>query len=160
MELVSQGTISKEKRHGLEVWVLTSKGKRRLSKERRAGTELVLPESPQHQAWKNARTVAGEEIGRFTQVLRERLEEAEQLLLLEDTGSDAWFMLSDQLRNACWRVGSATYCLKEWVEPDDAKADREHLTPAERKLPEAKLNRLKQMQSGRREPLGYQGRDA
>jgi hypothetical protein len=37
--------------------------------------------------------------------------------------SDAWFALTERLQAACSQLGSATYCLSEWAEPDDASPD-------------------------------------
>jgi hypothetical protein len=37
--------------------------------------------------------------------------------------SDAWFALARRFEKQCERLGSATYCLQEWPEPDDASAD-------------------------------------
>ncbi|HTZ87555.1 MAG TPA: hypothetical protein VMB05_12880 [Solirubrobacteraceae bacterium] len=44
---------------------------------------------------------------------------------LEATDSEAWFGLGEKIGKACKRLGSATYCLRESVEPDDATADVE-----------------------------------
>jgi hypothetical protein len=38
--------------------------------------------------------------------------------------SETWFTISERLRSV-WVPGSATYCLREWPEPDDARADVE-----------------------------------
>ncbi len=38
----------------------------------------------------------------------------------EPPHSDAWFELGEELQRACRRVGSASHCLHEWVEPHDA----------------------------------------
>lgn len=42
---------------------------------------------------------------------------------LQPGRSDAWFSIAERLQAACWRVGSATHCLREWREPDDARVD-------------------------------------
>ena len=52
-----------------------------------------------------------------------------------------WFELSERVcGGATWRVGAASYCLYEWVEPQDERADiddcrhphDDKLVPAER----------------------------
>src|SRR5271165_6012737 len=45
--LETRGSLERARRHGVPVWVLTSGGRRRLSRARRAGRVPVLPESPQ-----------------------------------------------------------------------------------------------------------------
>lgn len=58
------------------------------------------------------------------EVVRAGLDETVQLLDARTAGSsDAWFELSEQLRCAVWRLGSASYCLHEWAEPLDEQAD-------------------------------------
>jgi hypothetical protein len=51
------------------------------------------------------------------------LDEGRSLLDAADVPSDEWFKLAPRLENDCWRLASATYCLREWPEPDDARAD-------------------------------------
>ncbi len=58
------------------------------------------------------------------EVVRVGLDETVRLLDARTAGSsDAWFELSDRLRRAVWRLGSASYCLYEWAEPLDEQAD-------------------------------------
>ena len=89
----------------------------------RSTGEAILPESPQHRIWRHSRTLAHEQIDGFRQALRGSLAEADALLGAEKVRSDAWFDLTERLRKACWRLGSATHCLHEWPEPDDSHAD-------------------------------------
>lgn len=155
IELVDQGALTRQRRNGVEIWVLTSKGRRRLNRERRSGMDLVLPESPQHEAWCKARALAEQEIDGYYKTLRDCLMEALDLL---DTSpdSDAWFAIAPRLKRAAWRVGSATHCLREWAEPDDEKADiDEGLTRAEKKLSSQDQYRRKSLRSGRRNPLNW-----
>jgi hypothetical protein len=155
IELVYQGALLKERRHGVEIWVLTSKGRRRLSRKRRSGMELVLPESPQHEAWRKARALAEQEIDGYYHNLRDCLKEALDLLDASPD-SDAWSAIAPRLKQAAWRVGSATHCLREWPEPDDAKADiDEGITPAEKKLDNGAQYRRRALRSGRRNPLNW-----
>jgi hypothetical protein len=121
--LIAEGSLARSRRHGVLVWELTDDGRGRLDRMRRAGEVEALPEAPQHRAWRHARAAAGERIDGFRAQAREALEEAAMLLDTEDAHSDAWFGVAERLQEACWRVGSATYCLREWREPDDARPD-------------------------------------
>jgi DNA-binding XRE family transcriptional regulator len=135
--LVVAGSLECGRRHGVPVWALTSRGRRRLSRARRAGRVPVLPESPQHRAWREARGLAGQRIGEFRLGVMEAVEHAQELLdvptpgapvlegpdVARGPGSDEWFELGEELRRACRRLGSASYCLWEWREPEDARAD-------------------------------------
>ncbi len=150
--LQAAGALERSRRHGVLTWELTSAGRRRLQRARRAGELPALPESPQHRAWRCARTAAAQELERFRACLRERLREA-ALLLDADAPppSDAWFELAEELQRACRRVGSASHCLYEWVEPDDVRADvDEHLDPADTGLDPAERARRRARRAGRR----------
>jgi hypothetical protein len=68
---------------GLEVVVyavarqgLTSAGRRKHAKARRAGDVAELPESPEHRAWRLARAAAAERIDGFGELLSDAMEEA------------------------------------------------------------------------------------
>jgi hypothetical protein len=121
--LIAEGSLARSRRHGVVVWELTDDGRRRLDQIRRTGEVGELPESPQHRVWRHARTAAGERIDGFRAEALEALDEAAMLLDAEDAHSDAWFGVAERLQAACWRAGSATYCLREWREPDDARPD-------------------------------------
>jgi hypothetical protein len=122
--LEAAGLLEQTRPLGVAVWGLTAAGRRRLRRALRTGRIADLPESPQHRAWRNARTAAAQKIGPFRRSLRERLSEAGRLLRADPpVDSDAWFELAEQLRRSAWRVGSATHCLYEWPEPDDERAD-------------------------------------
>src|ERR1035437_5165333 len=128
------GSLERSRRHGIPMWALTSAGRRRLHRAWRTGSVPVLPESPQHREWRNARTVAAQEIERFRQGVRGCLHEATLLFDADPPAdSDAWFELGGRLRPTCRRLGSAVSCLREWQEPEDARADIDHgaLDPAE-----------------------------
>jgi hypothetical protein len=149
--LEASGAIKRSSRHGFTVWGLTSTGRARLKRARRAGS-VELPESPQHREWRNARTLAEQEIARFRLELRGRLTDARRLLDAKPpAGSDAFFEMATSLRLECWRLGSAIYCLREWPEPDDATPDiDERLTPAEKKLDPAEQANRRALRTGRR----------
>lgn len=150
--LHAAGSLERSRRHGVPAWELTGLGRRRLRRARRDGEELDLPESPQHQAWRNARATAAQEIERLRMRLGARLDHAGALLAArEPPPSDAWFELAEDLKRACWRVASASYCLYEWREPDDASADvDEHLDPRDEQLPPQQRARRRALRAGRR----------
>jgi len=120
--LKSAGRIRNVRRCGLDLVALTSTGRRAARKARSAG-EVSLPESPQHRRWRHSRTLAGDRIDGFREALRASISELGSLLDTGQTPSDAWFEFGKRLSAECRRLGSATYCLSEWAEPDDAAAD-------------------------------------
>jgi hypothetical protein len=123
-ELQASGLIEQSRRSGLTVWKLTSAGEKHLDNARQSGDIGSLPESPQHQQWREARTIAGERIGEFGEMLQALLSEAAGLLDAHDPAdSDTWHALGQRLQRACYRLESASYCLREWPEPDDSRPD-------------------------------------
>jgi hypothetical protein len=120
--LKSAGRIRDVRRLGLDLVALTSAGRRTLGKTRNVG-EISLPESPQHRTWRHSRTVASDRINSFREALRTSVAELGGLLDTGQAPSDAWFEFGKRLSAECRRLGSATYCLSEWAEPDDASAD-------------------------------------
>jgi hypothetical protein len=146
------GWLESSRSHGVATWALTSSGQRRLQRVRGTDALPALPESPQHRAWSNARTTAGQEIERFRASVREQLDEA-MLLLAADPPplSDDWFALGDALQRSCRRLGSASYCLREWPEPEDAHADLDDgLSPGDDALEHSELVRRRALRTGRR----------
>ncbi len=122
--LMAAGVLGFASRHKVRLWVLTSAGRRRLERARKAGEGDGLPESPQYRAWRHARTMAAERIDGFREQVRSYANDALKLLDAgEQPNSDAWFELAERLGCACWQLGSATHCLHEWGEPDDARID-------------------------------------
>jgi hypothetical protein len=120
--LTAERALRRERRHGLWVWRLTTRGRGLLA--RAAGIERRLPEAPQHLAWRRAREAAGAAMARLRGEVRRDLREAARLLASgERASADAWFELAERLGRDAWRLGSASYCLHEWAEPDDARAD-------------------------------------
>jgi hypothetical protein len=116
--LEAAGLLERSRLYGRTVWKATPKGRRRASPFRE------LPESPQHRAWREARELAAERIGEFRTAAGEVVLETFFLLDADPpTASDAWFAVGERLQRACWLLGSATYCLCEWAEPDDRRAD-------------------------------------
>jgi hypothetical protein len=122
-ELEAAGLIRSFKRHGSVVYTFTPTGRKRLSAARRAGEPGELPESPQHRAWREAREDSEARIGEFREAVRALLDEAAALLGEDAAPSEAWFVLGERWQRACAWMGSATHCLREWAEPDDARAD-------------------------------------
>ncbi len=120
--LRSAGRIRDVRRCGLDLLALTAAGRRALGKAR-STEEIILPDSPQHRIWRHSRTIAGERIEEFRQALQTSLTEASELLDSEQTPSTTWLDFAKRLSAECKRLGSATYCLLEWPEPGDARAD-------------------------------------
>jgi ribosome-binding protein aMBF1 (putative translation factor) len=164
-ELVATGALERLRRHGTTVWTMTKAGRRRLARARRVGRLPVLPESPQHRAWREARELAGEQIDGFRLDVLEELEHARELLdahmavaagrvapeLLGESTSDAWFEMAERLQHACRRLGSASYCLWEWQEPEDARADvDDHSDPCDRVFDGKQRDRRFARRHGRR----------
>jgi hypothetical protein len=150
--LEQAGALERSRRHGIPTWVLTSAGRRRLQRARRTDSLPALPESPQHREWRDARTAAARELGRFERSVSSGLAEAAQLLKADPpASSDAWFALGERLQRACRRLGSASYCLREWAEPADAHPDiDEHLDPSDESLDPDEQARRRARRAGRR----------
>jgi len=150
--LEAAGSLETSRRHGVTMWELTAVGRRRLRAARAAGRVPDLPESPQHRAWRNARTAAANEIERFTRRLSADLDQAARLLEADPPArSDAWFELGERIQRAAWRLASAGYCLREWSEPDDSRADiDDRVEPGDEKLDSAELARRRARRLGRR----------
>jgi len=141
MTALEGSALQREKRYGVQTWRLSTAGKRRLSRLRAKGELPVLPESPQHRAWREARALARERFEEFWLAVLDAVEHAQELVDLPVAGrppgldappslqgpaSDAWFEAGERVQRACWRLASATYCLREWREPDDAQPDIDH----------------------------------
>lgn len=119
-----EGLVRSSRRKGVVVWGLTSAGERRLERDLRSADPPRLPESPQHRAWRTARSLAAREIDRLRDMQLAVLVEALDMADSDPPAtSDAWFALAERLRRAAWTLGSATYCLQEWQEPSDERAD-------------------------------------
>jgi hypothetical protein len=113
-----------------------------------------------HCQWRNARTLAAQEIEPFRSTLHDTIMEASALL--DDTpGSDAWFELAERLRGAAERLGSAIYCLHEWMEPSDGLADiDDHISPADLALAPRERRRRQARRAGRRNTRLWQDADS
>jgi hypothetical protein len=154
--LVQAGAIEQRRTHGVDVWALAPSGRRRLQ----GAGQVDLPESPQHREWRNARTLAAQEIVRFRGSLHDAL--AAVMAELDGTpDSDAWFELAEGLRGAAWRLGSATYCLHEWIEPSDDRADiDDHISPADLALNPSECRRRQARRVGRRNTRSWSDADS
>jgi DNA-binding XRE family transcriptional regulator len=150
--LETAGSVVRSPRHGVQAWALTANGRRRLTRARRAGDMPELPESPQHRAWRNARTLAAQEIDRFLQRVRDDMGEALSLLDADPAvASDAWFELGERLHRDCRRAGSATYCLREWIEPNESRPDvDDQLDPADERFSPTEQTTRRARRVGRR----------
>lgn len=123
-ELRQAGLLTSTDRRGEPYWSLTSVGQERLTEEREAGEVGALPESPQHRTWRHARTQAAVQFQRFREDLSDAHEKAGDLVdQYRPVMSKEWFELSEWLHSASWRLASATYCLTEWLEPEDHRPD-------------------------------------
>jgi hypothetical protein len=111
----------------------------------------VLPESPQYRQWRDARRLAGQEIERFRACARDGLRVALGSLDTDTAGSDAWFELGERVACALRRLGQATYCLHEWAEPTDERADTDDLrAPSDQRPASAERRHVRARRRGRR----------
>jgi hypothetical protein len=150
--MTADGELECGRRRGVLTWTLTSAGLRRLAAARVAGQAMLLPESPQHLAWRRARTAASCEIERFRQNLTDDLDDALGLLdAVPPPHSDAWLELGERLHRDTRRLASASHCLYEWHEPHDARADiDDRCEPADERLDDAQRARVRARRVGRR----------
>ena len=122
--LEQERLVARESMHGAHYWRLTEAGERRLAAMRRAGKVGELPDSPQLRRWRNARRLAGERIEEIREDAIEALGEAERLLA---SAPGPGSVVIGELRGRLWwrleGLAVATYCLREWPEPDDARGD-------------------------------------
>ncbi len=118
--LIEAGALEPVKRQGMVWWVLTGRGRRRAARVRRT---VVLPESPQHRAWRQTSRKAVERIDGLREDARRAVQDAGRLLDAGEADSEALFLLAVRLGEALQYLGSATYCAREWDEPGDAHAD-------------------------------------
>jgi hypothetical protein len=157
--LAESGAVERSRTRGFVLWSLTSAGRGLLAQARRAGS-IELPESPQHRAWREARALAEHEIERFHASTSDAITDAMEAVESESS-SDALFAVAERLSIECWRLASATYCLREWPEPNDATADvDDRLNADERQLPRAERNALLTMRAGRRTIINWGRRGA
>jgi hypothetical protein len=137
-------------------WKVTDSGRQRIAQEFQAG-KIHLPEAPQHRIWRCAREDATRRISEFYEEARQALGDAEGLLDSERGDSDAWFALAQRLRQTCWQLGSATFCLNEWAEPDDDYADIDDCqTAGDDDLDLEEQHRRQRMRLGRRQTRNWQ----
>ena len=142
------GLLVRSRRHGVVIWGLTGIGRSRVEQ---ASWAVMLPESSQHRVWRHARALAAERIDAVSEQASGVLEEAMDALDSEGVRSDAWFALADRLQSACWQLGSATYCLSEWTEPDDATADvDDRIEPNDETIDPEELGGVRYRRGGRR----------
>jgi len=118
--LVAAGLLEQRKRLGRIVWALTTRGRRRASPFR------VLPESPQHKRWREATALAPHRAEAVRQGALAVVEQAQELLASPlHAGPDAktWHELGRRLEKSMRVMASLTFCLREWDEPDDRRAE-------------------------------------
>jgi len=118
--LVESGLLDASRVHGMDVWHLTEAG-RRLAAD---AAGVVLPESPQHRVWREAQDTARvrqAEVRR--RVIAAVQEVSAQLERSSAVACDEWLLAADRLSGSCRLMASVAYCLGEWEEPDDVRAD-------------------------------------
>ena len=120
--LEERGSLARTRRHGAVTWGLKSSGLAGFSGR---AARAMYPRWRMRRGTVRGlnRTAAGQEIDRFLQCPRQRGRRDRVARRDPGVGSDAWFELGERLHRDCRRVGSATYCLREWAEPDDARPD-------------------------------------
>lgn len=126
LTLAETGLLEHFREHSMDFWTLSDSARRRL--RRAKGASEALPESPQHERWRAAHTLAGQELDGYRERLRAVLAETTALLDAASEGataSEEWFKLGRSLDRHMRRVGAATHCLHEWAEPTDDVADME-----------------------------------
>jgi hypothetical protein len=74
--LAAEGALRLARRNGMPVWGVTSAGRRRLTRARRAGKLPTLPEAPQPVAWREARAAAEAQIDGFREAVGEAVQQA------------------------------------------------------------------------------------
>lgn len=152
--LEAAGMLSKSRRHSTDVWALTDSGREYLTSKQQAGAVGELPESPQHRTWRHTRASAAERIGGFRAQVRQGADETARLLeSRQRVRSDAWLQLAERLGPASRGLGLATYCLYEWPEPEDARADiDDYEDPGDDQLAPDLVAKLRWLRQYRRNP--------
>jgi hypothetical protein len=67
--------------------------------------------------------MAVEQVARLREDALRAVRDAGQVLDVEAADSEALFLLARRLREVLQHLASATYCAKEWPEPDGAHAN-------------------------------------
>jgi hypothetical protein len=128
-ELTRDGLLEARREAGRPAWCLTEKGKKRLAHCRRRAWD-ELPESPQHRRWREAHETAAQQIEALNACASCALEAAATLLEGDTQDSAELAEMGDRLRDVFRRLAAASYCLFEWMEPDDMRADIDIQVPS------------------------------
>jgi hypothetical protein len=162
LKLLQAHLIKPGRQNGIEQWILTPKGRKRLAQTPEVATSL--PESPQHRIWRDARDAAEQEIEGFYLRLRDCVDVTADFLSMPmppGASSDAWFEIGERLHMACRRLGSATYCLHEWVEPPEDQADHDDRTdPSDDRYPADERKRRQARRNGRRNTRSWRDHES
>jgi hypothetical protein len=152
--LITSGFLRAARRQSMDVWALTDAGRAHLDSARRTGRVGELPEAPQHRVWRHARANAAELIEPLREGAQAAAEEALELLdARRRMRSDEWLLLAARLGESYRRLALASYCLCEWAEPDDARADiDDYQDPDDEKLDADTRGRLRSLRRFRRSP--------
>lgn len=102
---------------------LTSAGRRRLTRARRRGEDISLPESPQHREWRRKHAQAIESVEGDRERVRGALAQGGELLGDERADSQAWAGMADRLHVRAAELSAVIYCSREWAEPDESSPD-------------------------------------
>jgi hypothetical protein len=121
--LTAVGAVECVTVHGEKVWGLTSSGRGRLARARRAGRVPALPEAPQHRKWREQHEAAAGQITQLTAELRGSAKQAQRLSGRKRGEARDLIDVLLSLRRQCTRLAWASHCLYEWAEPGDAHAD-------------------------------------
>jgi hypothetical protein len=120
--LIDEGLVRRTRNAGRVRWGLTDAGAMRATQTRLDG-EGALPDSPQRWEWQRGRAEAERQIDHIRERVARALRGALAILDAGKADSDAWYDLADLLGHECRRLGGATFCLREWNEPDDEHPD-------------------------------------
>lgn len=120
--LTREGQLEALTQSGVPVWALTSDGKKLVARYRRRAWAR-LPESSQHAAWREAREIAEHQHDALRARARSVVASAAALIDADVHDYAALIRAADDLRDVFRRFAGVTYCVFEWSEPDDIKAD-------------------------------------
>jgi hypothetical protein len=120
--LIDAGLVRRTRNAGRVRWGLTDAGAIRATQARLDG-EAALPDSPQRWEWQRGRAEAERQLDGIRGRVARGLQDALKLLGSDEGVSDDWYDLADRLGRECRRLGGATFCLREWDEPDDEHPD-------------------------------------
>jgi hypothetical protein len=126
--LIDAGLVVRTRNASRVRWGLTDSGALRVAQARIDG-EAVLPVSPQRRQWQRGRSIAEVRIDSIHERLGRELREVLRLLESGTADSGDWYDAGGRLGDLCDRLGAATFCLREWDEPDDERPELDDESP-------------------------------